>query len=209
MSILSRHITTLVIGRVRRSPTDEVGHDDIDDEEESPKEDSWMRGITMESFICPTISRLIYVVQVHDEILHVFFGEIKTVYTHIETHVIESKKTTDHDDEEDLDGLHEECLASFEESRDASKMSDDVEFLLHRDNLRENSLHDDDDEHSVLDEENSSNTKPECHARRYTQQLHQEPLPAEFLPWPVFSTERLKLERLSCIWHRKCAREES
>ena len=58
---LSRHITTPVIVRVLRSTQDEVAEDHVD-EGDNVDEDSWVRGVAFETFICPTTSRLIYVV---------------------------------------------------------------------------------------------------------------------------------------------------
>ena len=43
-----------------------------------------MKGMAMKSYVYPTTSRLINVVQVNDEILQVPFSEIETIYAHIQ-----------------------------------------------------------------------------------------------------------------------------
>ena len=59
--VLPRNITTPIEVRVLRS-RDEEHQNHVDVERDSKEEECWVRGVAFESFICPTTSRLIYVV---------------------------------------------------------------------------------------------------------------------------------------------------
>ena len=57
----SRNITTLIKVRVLRATTKARDYH-VDDEGDSTEDDSWVEGMVMKSYICPTTLRLIYVV---------------------------------------------------------------------------------------------------------------------------------------------------
>ena len=112
---------------------------DLDEEVDSVEEDSWVTGVALKSYVYPSTSRLMYNVQVNHESMKVPFGEIQTLHAH--TELLE----TDNEEEHlNIDGLYKLDLQS-DSTSDTSLSADEVDDLLTRDDIGDDSDPDSDE----------------------------------------------------------------
>lgn len=117
---LPREITTPTAVRV-------LLHRDLDELDEGEgtqesKNDQWVTGRALGTYICSLTDMLMYIVDVNDELEHVPFGEIEVLYAH--THVVPEENEYTSEEEEEKSSVS--CDSESEEEIENLLLLDDV-----------------------------------------------------------------------------------